>query len=74
MVKTYDLILTDWIMATTARLSVMFFLKMLLLENLNLGPSIALTVEELETTSCVVDRYDLLVIFFFLFFLGLCTP
>ena len=29
-VKTYDLALTDWIMATTARISVVFFLKTLL--------------------------------------------
>ena len=55
------------------RLSVMFFLKTLLLESLNIGPNIALTVEELKTTLCVVDRYGLLVIFLF-FFLGLCTP
>ena len=49
-------------MATIARLSVVFFLKTLLLESLNLDPSIALTVEELKTMSCVVDRYVLLVV------------
>ena len=53
--KTYDLVFTGSIMATTARICVVFFLKMLLLESLNLGPSIALMVEELKTTSCVVD-------------------
>ena len=63
--KTYDLALTNWIIATAARISVVFFLKTLLLESLNLGPSIALTVEELKTTSCVVDQYDLLVVFIF---------
>ena len=68
--KTYDLALTDWIMATTACLSVVFFLKTLLLESFNLGPSIALMVEELKTTSCAVDRYDLPVVFF----LRLCIP
>src|SRR5438105_4980894 len=41
--------------ATMARSSIVFFLKTLLLESFNLGPSIALTVEELKTTSCVVD-------------------
>ena len=63
--KTYDLALTDWIMATTTRLSVVFFLKTLLLESLNISPSIALTVEKLKTTLCVVDRYGLLVFFLF---------
>ena len=71
--KTYDLALTDWIMTMTARISVVFFLKTLLLESLNIGPSIALTVEELKMMSCVVDRYGLLVVFLFFFF-GLCTP
>ena len=65
--KTYDLALIDWIMAMTVRISVVFFLKTLLLESLNLGPSIALTVEDLKTMSCVVDRYDLLVVFLFSF-------
>ena len=68
-VKTYDLAFTGWIMATTARLRIVFFLKTLLLESLNHDPSFTLTVGGLKTTLCVVDHYGRTDVFFRVFFL-----
>jgi hypothetical protein len=73
-VKLFDLTFIGWVMATTAFLYLVLFLKMLLMESLDHGSSFVWLEVGLKAMLCVIACFEMsLFSFFFFSFLTMYT-